>query len=291
MGSYLEDRRLHLVAAPGSGKTVLGLEIVRRIDQSTLVLAPTITIRNQWIERLLELFLPDGTRPDWVSTDLRKPAVFTVSTYQALHALYSGSGDSESDEEEKQEAGSAAEGTIENGQGECETKEIADDLPEPLRNAKFRTLVVDEAHHLRTVLASLQSEGLIDQPARDFVLSANRNEDGTVFCGISGGTGKEQALYLRAVRELLDPVGNPRYLLARKRFWRIFREDYFAVPELLARKREFAEVFAKNWRKFVGPVDLIYTRTPEGRQILLRARMHSLAAAFQQCTERVSCWK
>ena len=143
----------------------------------------------------------------------------------------------------------------------------------------------------RAVLASLESEGLIDQPARDFELSANRNEDGTVFCGISGGTGKEQALYLRAVRELLDPVGNPRYLLARKRFWRIFREDYFAVPEILARKREFAEAFAKNWRKFVGPVDLIYTRTPEGRQTLLRARMRSLAAAFQQRTERVSCWK
>ena len=141
------------------------------------------------------------------------------------------------------------------------------------------------------MLASLEYEGLIDRPARDFVLSANRNEDGTVFCGISGGTGKEQALYLRAMRELLDPVVNPRYLLARKRFWRIFREDYFAVPELLARKHEFAEAFARNWRKFVGPVDLIYTRTPEGRQILLRARMHSFAAAFQRRTERVSCWK
>ena len=150
MDSYLEDRRLHLVAAPGSGKTVLGLEIVRRIDQSTLVLAPTITIRNQWIERLLELFLPDGTKPDWVSTDLRKPAVFTVSTYQALHALYSGSGDSEWVEEEKQEADSASEGTIEeNGQRECETKEKAY-LPEPLLGARFRTLVVDEAHHLRS---------------------------------------------------------------------------------------------------------------------------------------------
>src|SRR5437868_6004260 len=46
---YLDDRRLHLVAAPGSGKTVLGLEVIRRIDQPTLVLAPTITIRDQWV--------------------------------------------------------------------------------------------------------------------------------------------------------------------------------------------------------------------------------------------------
>src|ERR1700751_825944 len=150
MDSYLEDRRLHLVAAPGSGKTVLGLEIVRRIDRPTLVLAPTITIRNQWIERLLELFLPDGTTPDWVSTDLRKPAVFTVSTYQALHALYSGNGDSESSEEEKADADSIVESKLEhNGQGEHQSREVAA-LPESLRSAKFRTLVVDEAHHLRS---------------------------------------------------------------------------------------------------------------------------------------------
>ncbi len=39
LDSYLEDKRLHIIAAPGSGKTVLGLEVVRRIDQPTLVLA------------------------------------------------------------------------------------------------------------------------------------------------------------------------------------------------------------------------------------------------------------
>jgi superfamily II DNA or RNA helicase len=30
---YLENKRLHLVAAPGSGKTVLGLEVIRRINK------------------------------------------------------------------------------------------------------------------------------------------------------------------------------------------------------------------------------------------------------------------
>jgi predicted helicase len=38
---FLGNKRLHLVAAPGSGKTVLGLEVVRRVNQPTLVLAPT----------------------------------------------------------------------------------------------------------------------------------------------------------------------------------------------------------------------------------------------------------
>ena len=84
LDSYLDDKRVHQVAAPGSGKTVLGLEIIRRIDQPTLVLAPTITIRDQWVDRLVRLFLPAGrSRPSWISTDLRKPATLTIVTYQA----------------------------------------------------------------------------------------------------------------------------------------------------------------------------------------------------------------
>ncbi|HBL78524.1 MAG TPA: hypothetical protein DDZ79_00505, partial [Aequorivita sp.] len=32
---YLEDNHLHVVAPPGSGKTVLGLEMMRRINKKT----------------------------------------------------------------------------------------------------------------------------------------------------------------------------------------------------------------------------------------------------------------
>ncbi len=53
----------------------------------------------------------------------------------------------------------------------------------------------------------------------------------------------------------------------------------------------FAEVFAQRWKSLVGPVQLVYTRTPEGRKMLLRARNHSLSGSFQDRAERVSCWK
>lgn len=141
------------------------------------------------------------------------------------------------------------------------------------------------------VLDALKYEGSINGASSEYRVYSNRNQDGSVYCWIGGGTGRDQAIYLRALREVLRPVENPRYLLARTRFWRFFREDYFAVPDVLARKKDFAEVFARKWRSHVGPVDLVYTRTPEGRKILLRARMHSLAAAFQKRADRVSCWK
>ena len=63
------------------------------------------------------------------------------------------------------------------------------------------------------------------------------------------------------------------------------------MPDVLARKAVTAEAFADRWRKRVGPIDLVYTRTPAGRQTLLRARMHSLAATFQKRAERVSRWR
>ena len=143
----------------------------------------------------------------------------------------------------------------------------------------------------QAVAEALEYEGSIERRADGYRVLSNRNQDGSVFCWLGGGVGKEQAIFLRTLRDALGPIDNPRYLLARQRIWRLFREDYFAVPEILARKKEFAEVFAKKWRRAVGAVELVYTRTADGRKLLLRARVHSLAGAFQKRGERVSCWK
>ncbi|MBC8085187.1 MAG: DEAD/DEAH box helicase family protein, partial [Hymenobacter sp.] len=86
LAAHLANDHLHVVAPPGSGKTVLGLEVMRRLNKPTLILAPTLAIRNQWVQRFCELFLRVTDCPAWISTDLRQPAWLTVSTYQALHA-------------------------------------------------------------------------------------------------------------------------------------------------------------------------------------------------------------
>ena len=45
---YLKDGKINIVAAPGSGKTVLGLELIRRLALPCIVLSPTTAIRQQW---------------------------------------------------------------------------------------------------------------------------------------------------------------------------------------------------------------------------------------------------
>ena len=85
--THLEDDHLHVVAPPGSGKTVLGLEMVNRLDQKTLILSPTLTIRNQWNERMLECFVKDPNAIS-VSFDIKNPSTLTFSTYQSLHSFF-----------------------------------------------------------------------------------------------------------------------------------------------------------------------------------------------------------
>ena len=50
---YMADGKIHIVAAPGSGKTTLGIELIRKMNGKALILAPSITIREQWIARRL----------------------------------------------------------------------------------------------------------------------------------------------------------------------------------------------------------------------------------------------
>lgn len=85
--THIEDNHFHVIAPPGSGKTILGIEIIRKLNKKTLVLAPTLTIRNQWESRL-QTFFTKGENFKSFSFDLKAPKDITFSTYQSLHAFY-----------------------------------------------------------------------------------------------------------------------------------------------------------------------------------------------------------
>ncbi|MGV7106270.1 DEAD/DEAH box helicase family protein [Flavobacterium sp. U410] len=85
--SHIQDNHLHVIAPPGSGKTILGIELMRKINKKSLVLCPTLTIRNQWHDRLQTFFM-DGNSFDEFSFDISNPSNVTFSTYQSLHSFY-----------------------------------------------------------------------------------------------------------------------------------------------------------------------------------------------------------
>src|SRR5690242_18127098 len=43
--------RTYLVLPPGAGKTVLGLEIARRVGRQTLILCPNTAVQAQWLRQ------------------------------------------------------------------------------------------------------------------------------------------------------------------------------------------------------------------------------------------------
>ena len=78
------EKNLHIVAPPGSGKTVLGLytwsDLVRL---PTLVLSPNSAIQAQWVARAKELFNLDG-KEDQILTNTNSPGLLTSLTYQSV---------------------------------------------------------------------------------------------------------------------------------------------------------------------------------------------------------------
>ena len=84
---YLNDSKLHLIAAPGSGKTVLGVELVSRLAKPTVIVVPRLSIQRQWVAVIEELFRASSADIVTVSQTVDEPAMIMVITYQALESL------------------------------------------------------------------------------------------------------------------------------------------------------------------------------------------------------------
>ena len=145
---YMSDGKIHIVAAPGSGKTTLGIELIRRMGGKALILAPSITIREQWVARIEEAFLCDGVQgEEYLSQNLKQPKAITVATYQALHSAmtrFQGT-------QENVEAESST------GTDECLSETVTEevdysgfDLVGTMKEAGIEVLCLDECHHLRS---------------------------------------------------------------------------------------------------------------------------------------------
>ena len=127
---YQADGHVHLVAAPGSGKTTIGIELIARFDKPALVLVPTVTIREQWVDRIRQAFLEDGDQiTSLVSQNLKDMKQITIATYQAFHSA------------------------MQQVQSQEDNGEVEDfvgfDLLASLKEKGVETLCLDECHHLR----------------------------------------------------------------------------------------------------------------------------------------------
>ncbi|WP_028972817.1 DEAD/DEAH box helicase family protein [Spirochaeta cellobiosiphila] len=108
----LGDKIFHYVAPPGSGKTLIGLELFRRLGLKAVVFSPNLAIQAQWINKLNELseFL--------VASDIGEDCDLLSLTYQSI--------------------------SVKNSKGELHPNSI--ELIKSLDNRKV--IILDECHHL-----------------------------------------------------------------------------------------------------------------------------------------------
>lgn len=126
---YLLDGRINIVAAPGSGKTILGLELIRRLNAPAVILSPTTTIKYQWGARFASNFLEKGEDPgDYFSYDLHEITLLNSITYQALHSAM-------------------GKAPVEEDGVTVDYSDV--DIFQLIKEYGVRTVCLDEAHHLQ----------------------------------------------------------------------------------------------------------------------------------------------
>ena len=144
-----------------------------------------------------------------------------------------------------------------------------------------------------TLLASLINEGVIKSSTEKLKVDTNLDEEGSIFCHLIGGTTFEKSAFINAMEEVVGPINNPRYIIVRKSFFvqLLSQKDYHSVPEVIGRNKRSATFFANKWKSLVGDNALIYTRTIDGRKLVLKSRVESLASQFQEKAERINKWR
>lgn len=99
---------------------------------------------------------------------------------------------------------------------------------------------------------------------------------------LRGGTTREKELFAQCMEEFLSAVDNQRYLLYAPRTLGSMMK-YYCVPTAFSKTKQDALFFQKIMASHLGKYELVYTRTPQGRAVLLKGR----AEAFGSRNERL----
>lgn len=158
----------------------------------------------------------------------------------------------------------------------------------------FRYLPVDGALRQisKALLEAMCRAGFIQTSYRSMKIVISKGDDGAFCISLIGGSFYESSLFSDCLNEILSPIQSPRYLILREgKFLGLRRDDYHAVPMRFAAKKETALIFYQAWCKNVSLSELIYTRTGEGRERLLKAKMKAFSSNFQGEVSKQDRWQ
>jgi hypothetical protein len=158
---------------------------------------------------------------------------------------------------------------------------------------KYRDISKDIHHIGEALLDSLIKAGAIQTEYSKLTVQSSVDKFGAIYCHLEGGSTFEKSTFIKSLQEVIGLVDDPRYVIIRKSFFLkiISQRDYHSVPEIIGQNKKNAEYFSRQWSRFVGACEIVYTRTIEGRKILLKSRIDSLSSHFDDKTERINKWR
>ncbi|MFV0555667.1 MAG: hypothetical protein ACK5LM_00975, partial [Lactovum sp.] len=158
---------------------------------------------------------------------------------------------------------------------------------------KYRDISKDIKQIGEALLNALIKANVIHTDNSKLKVEATVDNFGAVYCHLNGGTTFDKSTFINALQEIIAPIDNPRYVIIRTNRFVLFvkQKDYHSVPETLGRNKNLAEYFKNQWERLVGSCDLIFTRTIDGRKLLLKSRIKSLSAQFDDKVEHVNKWR
>ena len=130
---------------------------------------------------------------------------------------------------------------------------------------------------------ALELQNLLEEPHCK-VVSDNSGPDVHMIY-LSGGSGRDKALFAQCVNEFFAAIDNQRYLLVKAKGHRGL-DGFYAVPECFAKRKEDAQNFARCMKPYIGNYELVYTRNESGRALLLEGRVRALANREERCISR-----
>jgi hypothetical protein len=158
---------------------------------------------------------------------------------------------------------------------------------------KYRDISKDFGKIGEALLETMIKTGVVKTDRTKVQVVSTIDEHGAIYCHLEGASTFEKSVFIKSIQEIIGTINNPRYMIIRKStFMNVFlQKDYHTVPEIIGQNKKTAEYFARQWKTLVGACELIYTRTIEGRKILLTSRMNSLASEFSDKSERINKWR
>ena len=130
----------------------------------------------------------------------------------------------------------------------------------------------------KAVLQTMLQSNLIKTNFNTIQIEVLKDQKGAISCSLIGASYFENSLFVTSLNEILQPIKNPRYIILRKNWLKdkIGIYNMHSVPNIFDSNKKSATLFYKNWKKYVGKSELLFSRSLDGRKLVLKAKIQNL---------------